>query len=109
MQEKVDLSLNTVCDGSLNKEFMERYPKILKALKNDEKKAVITIKIEVARLKDTEAMLRMSGSLDVKMPAATKKQSVYSLNADDFTIQSEKPKDSKAQLGVLPFKNEKQA
>lgn len=28
MKEKVKLSLNSVCDGTLNKEFMRRYPAI---------------------------------------------------------------------------------
>lgn len=65
MQEKVDLSLNTVCEGKLNKEFVERYPKILKSLKADGKKAVVTIKIEIARIKDSDTMLLMTSDLHI--------------------------------------------
>mgnify|MGYP000520836267 CR=1 FL=1 len=38
MKEKVKLSLNSVCDGTLNKEFMRRYPMILQGLKMTNRK-----------------------------------------------------------------------
>lgn len=106
MKEKVKLSLNSVCDGTLNKEFMRRYPMILQGLKNDESEAVVTVKIKIARLKDSDTLLKMSGSVDVKMPTSAKKQSVYQFNADDFTIQSEKPQDPEDNLTILPFSKE---
>lgn len=59
MKEKVKLSLNSVCDGTLNKEFMRRYPMILQGLKNDESEAVVTVKIKIARLKDSDTLLKM--------------------------------------------------
>jgi len=107
MEDKVKLTLDAVCDGTLNQEFMRRYPMILQGLKNDESEAVVTVKIKISRLKDSDTMLKMAGSVDVKMPTAAKKQSVYQFNANDFTIQSEKPKEiNKDVLTVLPFNQE---
>lgn len=104
MSDKVALNLNTVCDGELNKEFKRRYPEILKGLKSDEAEAIITVKIKIARLKDSATMLKMAGSVDVKMPTSAKKQSVYQFNADDFTIQSEEPKDPTESISLFPHK-----
>lgn len=100
--EQVKLSLTNVCDGLLEQKFQEEYPKILHDLKQG-KKATITMKIDVQRMDDSETLLTMASSFDVKMPASPKKQKIYSLNANDFTVQTEKPKDPDELQTVLKF------
>jgi hypothetical protein len=104
--EYVDLDLNSILDGELNAKFLQKYPDILKELKTGEK-ATVTIKIDIQREEDAD-IARMAGSLNVKMPAATKRCKICTFDGNDFTIKVEKPNDPGEQT-VLKFETPKQA
>lgn len=52
------LDLSTLCNGELNEEFINLYPRMLGAL-NEGEKATVSITIEVSRPKNISTMARL--------------------------------------------------
>ena len=68
---EVPLSLSTICQGDLEKEFQEQYPALLSKLK-DKDKGIIAINLTVERVKDTSTLVMLGYKLGVKYPNKSK-------------------------------------
>ena len=65
------LSLATVCEGDLEEEFQEMYPKLIAALREGDK-GTITITLEIARIENTDSMLKVGYKIKPQLPSKGK-------------------------------------
>lgn len=67
----VPLSLSTICQGNLEKEFQRIYPELVEAL-GEKDKASITITITMYRVPNTTTMISTDYKLKATFPPLTK-------------------------------------
>ena len=82
------LSLNTLCGGDLEKQFLKMYPALLSQCKAGEK-ASVAITIEFERVPDTSSMVKTKYKITPRFPA-TSKASLCQFD-DNFNVKTEEP------------------
>jgi len=82
------LTLQNLCEGSLDQQFQAMYPELISRCASGEK-ASMTVIIEFERVKDTATMVRAAYKLKTKTPGFGK-ASLCVMDAD-FGLKTEKP------------------
>ncbi len=95
------LSLATICEGKLNRQFQRQYPEILSDIKPGQK-ATVTMTLVIARPEGSTMMASIAGKMAVKMPAAASVAGLYAFD-DKFEITADMPEQEEAKQGVIQF------
>lgn len=68
---ETQLSLATICQGSLEQSFADLYPKVVAAMKPGDK-AGLSITVGIERMKDSGSMFSVTFNITPKFPARSK-------------------------------------
>ena len=83
---RVDLSLSTLCQGELEAQFQKMYPTLLSQCKDGDK-ASISIVIKFEKFKELSTMVKTEFKISPRFPA-TSKVSIGQFD-DDFKVRTD--------------------
>lgn len=92
------ISLANVCDGALEQEFVETYPKVLAALKKGQKGS-IKITVELERPENLDTLVNIGFKITPTFPS--RKRVGIAQITDKHELKVERPTEKVTQLNIL--------